>query len=135
MSDAMRKQKADAKLAEDDRLAAKLRAMTPEERAAHDAEVADAARRESRKNRMLQSQLVRDRARPGEGAEEASWPLRSTARPSPRPPRPSPSFLSRAGRLRRGRQEEPRQGDGAQPRRRRRRRRWRWRRRCRRKMT
>ena len=57
MAEVMRKQKAEVKDAEDARLAAKLRAMTPEERAAHEAEVADLARRESRKNRMLQSQM------------------------------------------------------------------------------
>ena len=95
MSDAMRKQKADAKSAEDDRLAAKLRAMTPEERAAHDAEVADAARRESRKNRMLQSQLVR--ARPRRGRSKGA----SRAPPAPHPslpalpPVPSISLLLR----------------------------------------
>ena len=71
MAEAHRKVKEDASRAEGDRLAAKLRAMTPEERAAHDAEVAAEARRENRKNRMLHTQLgafgAASKLKPGAG--------------------------------------------------------------------
>jgi hypothetical protein len=58
MAEALAKEKADKKRAEEEVLAARLRAMTPEERAEHEAGVQREARREQRKNRMLQSQFT-----------------------------------------------------------------------------
>lgn len=58
MADALAKEKEDKRAAEAAALAAKLRAMSPEERAEHEAASQREARREQRKHRMLQSQFT-----------------------------------------------------------------------------